>query len=109
MPPRTDAGLGAGALADQAVAAALDADWPRAIELNTKILETSPDDVEGRNRLGRALIEQGKLEEAKAAFAEALKADPCNPMAIRGSQRASALLEPKARSFTTSTNTKRGL
>src|SRR5438128_6003505 len=105
MPPRTDAGLPARALADQAVAAALDADWPRAIELNTKILETSPDDIEGRNRLGRALIEQGKLEEAKVAFAEVLKAEPYNPIAIRGSQRVSALLEHKAKSVMTNTKT----
>src|SRR5438132_13794170 len=86
MSPQADAGLRVRALADQAVAAALDADWPRAVELNSKILETVPDDIEGRNRLGRAFIEQGKLEEAKAAFAEVLKAEPDTPIAIRRSQ-----------------------
>src|SRR5438445_3596521 len=105
MSPQADAGLRDRALADQAVAAALDADWPRAVELNTKILETTPDDIEGRNRLGRAYIEQGKLDEAKVAFAEVLKAEPYNPIAIRGNQRVTALLEHKAKAVTTNTKT----
>lgn len=105
MSPQADAGLRVRALADQAVAAALDADWTRAIELNTKILETSADDIEARNRLGRALIEQGKLDEAKAAFAEVLKAEPYNAIAIRGSQRVASLTEHKAKSVTTNTKT----
>jgi len=105
MSPSADAGLRVRALADQAVAAALDADWTRAVELNTKILEAAPDDIEARNRLGRAFIEQGKLEEAKASFAEVLKAEPYNSIAIRGTQRTTALLEHKAHSVTTTTRT----
>src|SRR5713101_1962404 len=105
MSPSADAGLRVRALADQAVAAALDADWPRAVDLNTKILEAAPDDIEARNRLGRAFIEQGKLEEAKASFAEVLKAEPYNSIAIRGTQRTTALLEHKAHSVTTTTRT----
>ena len=105
MSPSPDAGLRARALADQAVAAALDADWPRAVELNSKILEAAPDEIEARNRLGRAFIEQSKLEEAKAAFAEVLKAEPYNPIALRGTQRVAALLEHKAKSVTTNTKT----
>jgi tetratricopeptide (TPR) repeat protein len=105
MSPSADAGLRVRALADQAVAAALDADWPRAVDLNAKILEAAPDDVEARNRIGRAYIEQGKLEEAKVAFAEVLKAEPYNSIAIRGSQRITALLDHKAKSVTTTTRT----
>jgi len=105
MSPQADAGLRVRALADQAVAAALDADWARAADLNAKILEAAPDDVEARNRLGRAFIEQGKLEEAKASFAEVLKAEPYNSIAIRGTQRTSQLLEHKAKSVTTKTKT----
>ncbi len=85
--PTSDTGLRVRALADQAVAAALESDWTRASDLNAKILETAPDDIEARNRMGRALLEQGKLEEAKASFAEVLKAEPYNSIAIRGSQR----------------------
>ena len=105
MSPTPQAGLRVRALADQAVAAALDADWARATDLNSKILEAAPDDVEARNRLGRAFIELGKLEEAKASFAEVLKAEPYNSIAIRGTQRTTALLEHKAKSVTTKTKT----
>ncbi len=105
MSPSVDSGLRVRALSDQAVAAALDADWPRARELNTKILEAAPDDVEARNRLGRALIEQGQLDEARAAFAEVLKVEPYNSIAIRGSQRIAQLSEHKAKSVTTNTKT----
>ena len=105
MSPSPDAGLRVRALGDQAVAAALDADWPRAIDLNTKILEAAPDDVEARTRLGRALIEQGRPEEAKVAFAEVLKAEPYNSIAIRGAQRVSQLLDHKAKAVTTNTKT----
>ena len=105
MTPTADAPLRVRALAEQAVAAALEADWARALDLNQKVLADRPDDVDARNRLGRALLEQGKLEEAKAAFAEVLKAEPYNSIAIRGSQRTAQLLEHKSKSVTTTTRT----
>jgi hypothetical protein len=105
MSPSPDAGLRVRAFADQAVAAALDADWPRAVDLNTKILEAAPDDIEARTRLGRAQIEQGRLEEAKVSFAEVLKAEPYNSIAIRGTQRVTQLLEHKAKAVLTKTKT----
>jgi len=106
VPPTTpDATLRARGHAEQAVAAALDADWPRAAELNAKILEASPDDVEARNRLGRAYIEIGKLDEAKACFAEVLKAEPYNSIAIRNAQRVTQLLEHKAKANVTTSKT----
>src|ERR671935_989094 len=105
MSPSADAGLRVRALADQAVAAALEADWARAVDLNQKIIEAAPDDVEARNRLGRAYIEQGKIDEAKASFAEVLKAEPYNSIALRGQQRATKLLDHKAKAFTTKTKT----
>lgn len=105
MSPLANAGLRVRALADQAVAAALDADWTRAVDLNAKILGAAPDDIEARNRLGRAYIEQGKLEEAKASFAEVLKAEPHNSIALRGTQRTTQLLEHHGKSVTTKTKT----
>jgi len=105
MSPSADAGLRIRAFADQAVAAALDADWPRAVDLNAKIIEGAPDDVEARNRIGRAFIELGRLEEAKASFAEVLKAEPYNSIAIRGTQRVDQLLEHKAKPVITQSKT----
>jgi tetratricopeptide (TPR) repeat protein len=105
MSPSADAGLRIRAFADQAVAAALDSDWPRAVDLNTKILEGAPDDIEARNRIGRAFIELGRLEEAKASFAEVLKAEPYNSIAIRGTQRVDQLLEHKSKPVITQSKT----
>ena len=100
-----DQGLRVRAMADQATAAALESDWARAVELNAKIIETAPDDVEARNRLGRALLEQGKLEEAKVSFAEVLKTEPYNSIALRNQARVTALLEHKGKPTTTTTRT----
>ena len=105
MPPKSEISLRARALADQAIMAALEADWPRAAELNQKIVEASPDDVEGRNRLGRAYIELGRLEEAKAAFTEVLRIEPYNSIALRNQGRVAALLEHKGKPNTTTTKT----
>jgi tetratricopeptide (TPR) repeat protein len=85
------------AFADQAVQAALEAAWTRAVDLNTRTLEANPEDLEARNRLGRALLETGKLEEAKAAYAEVLKAEPNNPIALRNVARLGTLIEHKTK------------
>ena len=45
MTPTSDTGLRVRALADQAVSAALEADWTRASDLNSKIIEAAPDDI----------------------------------------------------------------
>jgi tetratricopeptide (TPR) repeat protein len=103
--PASESSVRARALSDQATAAALEADWPRALEINQKILETSADDVEARNRLGRAYIELGRLEEARAAFAEVLKSEPYNSIALRNQIRVTALIEHRAKPNATSTKT----
>ncbi|MBA2371740.1 MAG: hypothetical protein H0V71_08830, partial [Chloroflexi bacterium] len=53
MPTAVDTGVRTRGLAEQSISAALEADWPRAIDLNKKILGAVPEDVEARNRLGR--------------------------------------------------------
>jgi tetratricopeptide repeat protein len=103
--PTTDSGLRVRAFAEQATVAALEAQWVRALELNQKILEIAPDDVDARNRLGRALLEQGKLEDAKTAFTEVLKSEPYNSIALRQQARVIALLEHKTKPNTTMTRT----
>jgi len=101
----TETGVRTRAFADQAVQAALEADWAKAVELNTKILEANAEDLEARNRLGRALLETGKLDEAKAAYADVLKAEPNNPIALRNVARLGTLLEHKTKTNATRSKT----
>ena len=99
------AGIRTRVLADQAVLAALDADWAKANDLNQKILALTPDDVEARNRMGRALLETGKLDEARASFAEVLKLEPNNSIAIRNAARVAQLQEHKLKPNVTKSKT----
>ncbi|MDQ3400117.1 MAG: tetratricopeptide repeat protein [Chloroflexota bacterium] len=105
MPTAVDTGVRTRGLAEQSISAALEADWPRAIDLNKKILGAVPEDVEARNRLGRAHLEQGKLDDARAAFAEVLKLEPNNPIALRNQARITSLVEHKTKPHLTKTRT----
>ena len=99
------AGVRARILSNHAVHAALDADWAKAIDLNQKVLALAPDDLDARNRHGRALLETGKLDEAKAAFAEVLKQEPNNSIAIRNAARVAKLQEHKLKPNMTKSKT----
>jgi tetratricopeptide (TPR) repeat protein len=97
--------LRARSLVDQAIAAALDSDWQRAADLNKQILDASAEDVEARNRYGRALLELGRLEEARASYQEVLRAYPHDPIALRQVARVGSLLEDKRKPDTTRSKT----
>lgn len=105
MAAPAETGIRTRAFADQAVQAALEADWTKAVELNTAILEKNAEDLEARNRLGRALLETGKLEEAKAAYTEVIKAEPNNPIALRNVARLNTLIEHKTKTNATKSKT----
>ena len=105
MAATTDAPVRTRAFADQAVQAALEANWSRAIELNAKIVEAVPDDIEARNRLGRGYLELGKLDQAKAAYTEVLKTEPNNPIALRNVARIATLAEHKSKVSVTTSKT----
>ena len=105
MPTTPDTGVRTRGLAEQSISAALEADWPRATELNKKILEAVPDDVEARNRLGHAYLELSKLDDAKAAYAEVLKLEPNNTIALRNQARIASLVEHKTKPHLTKTRT----
>jgi tetratricopeptide (TPR) repeat protein len=92
-------------LADQAIAAALESDWQRAADLNKQILDVAAEDVEARNRYGRALLELGKLEDARAAYQEVLKAYPHDPIALRQLARIAILMEDKRKPDATRSKT----
>jgi len=105
MSSPAEPGIRTRAFADKAVQAALEADWPVAVELNAKILEANAEDLEARNRLGRALLETGKLDEAKAAYPDVLKAEPNNPIALRNVARLGLLIEHKTKTNPTKSKT----
>ena len=65
--------------------------WEEAVSINRSVIELFPDDVEARNRLGKALFELGRYREARAAFAKALELSPSNTIARKNLERLSIL------------------
>ncbi len=74
-------------LEDQAIKAALNQNWPKAIEINKKILKDNHQDIPALNRLGRAFWEAGKIEEANKTYKKVVKIDPFNPIANKNLKR----------------------
>jgi hypothetical protein len=65
-------------------------EWEAAVDLNREILEATPNDVSALNRLGKALSELGRYNEAHATYSKAAELEPTNQIARRNLQR----LEP---------------
>lgn len=78
-------------LGEVARQAAFEGNWEEAVELNLRIVGQSDKDPEAFNRLGRAYISLGKLDDAKDAYTKALRADAANLIARRNLQRLEAL------------------
>ena len=74
-------------LGEEARRAAFEGAWEQAVTLNQQIIGQFERDAEAFNRLGRAYISLGNLEEAKEAYTKALRADPANLIARRNLQR----------------------
>jgi len=77
--------------ANEAIALAMQGRWQEAVSLNKTILELSPEDVDAYNRLGRALMELGKYEEAKESYSHAIALDCYNSIARKNLDRLSHL------------------
>jgi len=82
--------------AEQAVNLAMQSRWAEAAELNRQIIDTYPKDVEGHNRLGKALMELGRYEESREAYNHTLRLDPTNGIAQKNLQRLDKLMEESA-------------
>ncbi len=78
-------------LVEQAIAAATQADWDAAADLNKRILELGPDS-EAENRLARAHWEMGELAVAREHYQAALALDPTNRIAERNINRLRMLM-----------------
>jgi tetratricopeptide (TPR) repeat protein len=78
-------------LADIAIAQATRGEWSAAVETNQQIIELGGD-VDAYNRLGKALSELDRLQEALEAYQAALERERTNRIAERNIERLEALL-----------------
>ena len=71
--------------------------WAEAVSANMALVADFPDDLESYNRLGKALMELGRIGEAKQAFRRALEISPHSSIAIKNLDRLEQLSEEDAR------------
>lgn len=71
----------------EAIELALRGEWEQAAALNRAILQSFPTDVEAWNRLGRALMELGRYDEAIQAYQKVLELSPSNTIARKNLER----------------------
>ena len=76
---------------EQAIQLAMQNKWEEAIAVNKQILDLFADDVDAHNRLGKALMEIGRISEAREAYARAVAIDPNNAIARRNLTRLQAI------------------
>ena len=74
----------------KAIKAALQENWPAAIEANSSLLELEPKNLKAKMRLGRAYLQSRKFKDAEKLFKEVLKTDPINAVAKRNLELARA-------------------
>src|SRR5207248_8645673 len=75
--------------------AALAGRWEDAAELNHTILERFGADEESNNRLGKAMTELGRFDEAKAAYEATLGLNPLNTIAQKNRAKLDVLAQSK--------------
>lgn len=71
----------------QAIRAAIDGAWQKAINLNLQLIKDNPKNVAAMNRLARAYWELGKILQAQKAYKKVLIIDPYNSIAAKNLQR----------------------
>lgn len=75
----------------EAITFAVEGRWDEAIAANESIIEIAPNDVAALNRLGKALTEKGRYEEAIESYNRTLGIDPKNMIARKNLRRLSLL------------------
>jgi hypothetical protein len=81
--------------AEEAVQLAIQGRWDDAVQLNQTIIENFGADEESQNRLGKALTELGRLDEAKKAYEACLSINPMNTIALKNLAKLETLLQGK--------------
>lgn len=82
---------------EEAIQLAMESNWQEAVSVNRAILEKYTPEEDAYNRLGKALTELGRLEEALEAYGESLKLNPLNVIAQKNQRKLSAMLAAPAR------------
>lgn len=75
---------------EEAIRLAMQGRWQDAVDANRGILDLFPNDVDAWNRLGKALSELGRNQEAMEAYRKALTLEPGNQIARRNLDRLAA-------------------
>ena len=78
-------------LAQQAISAALCANWLQAVKLNEKIIGINNQDVEALNRLSRSLSCLGNITKAQKMYKKVLVIDPYNIIALKNIEKLSKI------------------
>ena len=78
-------------LSRDAISLALAGEWERAVGVNRAILELFGQDVGAMNRLSKALMETGRLDEAKDVLREVANIAPYNTIAKKNLARLDSL------------------
>src|SRR5215216_3713488 len=81
---------------EQAVNLAMQSRWQEAAELNGQLIDSYPKEVEAYNRLGKALLELGRFDDAREAYNHALRLEPMNTIAQKNIARLETLREDDA-------------
>lgn len=68
-------------LKQEAIQAALNSEWGKAIGLNLDILRENPNDIQTLNRLAKAYMELDQKEQAKKTYQKVLELDKYNQVA----------------------------
>ncbi len=78
-------------LSREAISLALKGEWERASEVNRLILDSFADDVDAKNRLGKALIELARYSEAREVLDRVVSIAPYNIIAKKNLARLTQL------------------
>ncbi|MGC8461074.1 MAG: tetratricopeptide repeat protein [Candidatus Dormibacteria bacterium] len=79
-------------LVDEAIQLALQSRWEEALAKNLEVLERYGEDEDTQNRLGKVLLELGRLEESREHYQKALAINPANQIASRNLVRLEMLI-----------------
>jgi len=76
-----------------AITLAMEGRWQESVDVNKGIIQNFPNDVDAHNRLGKAYMELGDYNHAKAVYEQALHLDQYNTIAKKNIQRLTHLIE----------------